>query len=91
MEHPVKESFYFPASAIAAQFVSILAFAPVLPVRSNQFDAIFLGELLVERVGVIDVVANARAGSWSRKPPAKTSSWRSALHLDLSRPSENSF
>ncbi len=58
MEHPVKESFYFPASAIAAQFVSILAFAPVLPVRSNQFDAIFLGELLVERVGVIDVVAN---------------------------------
>jgi len=84
--HPGKEPFYFPASAIAAQFTSILGFAPALPVRSDQFDAIFLGELLVERVGVVGFVANEPGWEFVEKASGKNLfhklalGWRGALH-----------
>ena len=56
---PGEEPFHFPAPKVAAQFPSILAFASALPVRG---DVVFFGELLVERVRVVSLVADEPGG-----------------------------
>ena len=56
--HPGKQPFDFPASAVAAEFTAILALAPVAPVRCDHFDAVFLGHLPVQGVGIVRFVAD---------------------------------
>lgn len=56
--HPRKQPFHFPASPVTTQRATVLGLAPSLPIRGNQFDAVFFGELLVERVGVVRFVAD---------------------------------
>lgn len=57
--HPGEEPLHFPATAIAAQFASILgrAFAAA-PVRCDQFDAVLALELFLERVRVVAFVTD---------------------------------
>jgi hypothetical protein len=43
--HPHEEAFYLPSSAGA-------------PVRRDQLDVVFLAELLVVRLGIVDFVAD---------------------------------
>ena len=85
--HPGEEPLHFPASAIAAQFASILgrAFATA-PVRCDQFDAIFGGELFIERVRVVGFVAYEPGREFVKKASGKNLfhkpafGRRSALH-----------
>jgi|SRR5271155_1142021 len=57
--HPCEEPFYFPSFAIASKLASILGSAfPSSPVRCDQLDAVFGGELFVERVRVVCLVAD---------------------------------
>jgi hypothetical protein len=55
--HPSEESRHFPAAAVAPQLSPVLAFAAPSSVRRDQFDVVFLGELFVELVRVIGLVA----------------------------------
>jgi len=55
---PGEEPFYSPALAIAAQLPAILGFAPPAAVGRDQVDAVLCFELLIERVGVIGLVAD---------------------------------
>ena len=56
--HPRKQPFHFPASAVPTQRAAVLGLAPALPIRGDQFDAVFFGELFVERVRVERFVAD---------------------------------
>src|SRR5579859_4494110 len=57
--HPCKEALYFPSFAIAAQLAAILGFVlSSASVRCDQVDAVFGGELFIERVRVIGFVAD---------------------------------
>lgn len=81
---PGEEPFHFPAPKVAAQFPSILAFASALPVRGDQFDVVFFGELLVERVRVVSLVADEPGGQLVEETSGKNLfhklalGWRSA-------------
>ena len=78
--HPGEEPLHFPASAIAAQFASILgrAFATA-PVRCDQFDAIFGGELFIKRVRVVGFVADELAREFVKKASGKNLFHKPAL------------
>lgn len=84
--HPGEEPFYFPAPTVAAQLASILSMASALPVRRDQFDVVFVSELLVERVGVVGFVADEAGGQFVEEAPGENLfhklalGWRSALH-----------
>lgn len=84
--HPGKQSFHFPATAVTAQFPSILALASALSVGCDQFDGIFLGELFVEPIGVVGFVADEPGGQFVEETSGKNLfhklalGWRSALH-----------
>jgi hypothetical protein len=56
--HPGEEPLYFPASAVATQFPSILSLAAPPTVGCNQFDVVLFGEFLVEFVRVVGFVAD---------------------------------
>jgi hypothetical protein len=88
---PSKEPLHFPAFPITAQLAAILSSAfTSAPIRGNQFDPVLVFERSIERVRIVGLVANERAGSSSRKLPAKTAStsWHSAgeaLSTDTAR------
>src|SRR5208283_3584268 len=56
--HPGQESFHLPTSAVAAQLTAILRLTSAPAVGSDQFDAVFSGELFVEPVRVVGFVAD---------------------------------
>jgi hypothetical protein len=56
--HPGEEPFYFPAATVATQLSPILSLAAPAPIGCDQFDVVFLGELLVELVRVVGFVAD---------------------------------
>ena len=61
--HPCEESFDFPSPAISAQLASILSLlAATTAVRRDQLDAVFGGELFIERVRVVGFVADEPGG-----------------------------
>jgi len=63
--HPGKKSFYLPSSSISAQWSPILGFSfPFAPVGSDHLDAVFIGELFVERVRVVGLVADEPCGEF---------------------------
>ena len=84
--HPGEEPFHLPAPTVAAQHSSILSSASALPVRGDQFDVVFIGEFLVERVGVVGFVADEAGGQFVEEAPGENLfhklalGWRSALH-----------
>ena len=63
--HPGKEPFHFPSSSISAQRSPILGFAlSFAPVGGDHLDAVFTGELFVERVRVVGLVADEPGGEF---------------------------
>ena len=61
--HPGEEPFHFPSPAIASQFASILSFlSAASPVGGDHFDVVLGGELLIERVRVVGLVADQPRG-----------------------------
>src|ERR1051325_508748 len=58
---PGEQPLDFPASPVAPQWPSVLRLVPVLPIWRNHLDP-SLGELLVERVRVVGLVANELLG-----------------------------
>ena len=57
--HPGEKSFHLPASAIAAQWASVLGvLSSAAPVGRDHFDAVLGGEFFIERVRVVGFVAN---------------------------------
>jgi len=56
--HPSEEPFHSPAPTIAAELASVLSLTSALSVRRDQFDVVFVSEFLVERVGVVGLVAD---------------------------------
>jgi hypothetical protein len=74
--HPGKEPLDFPSSAISAQRATVLGFAfPLAPVGCDHLDAVFGGELLVERVRVVGLVADEPFGEL-----VKEASGQNVLH-----------
>jgi hypothetical protein len=55
---PGEEPFDLPTFLVAAELAPVLSFAPVATVRSDQFDAVFVLELLVEFVRVVRLIAD---------------------------------
>jgi hypothetical protein len=57
---PGEEAFDFPAAAVAAQFAAVLSAlaTPIVLVRRNQPDTMFLPEALIERIAVVGAVAD---------------------------------
>ncbi len=78
--HPGEEPLDLPSSLIAAQFASILggAFATA-SVRGDQFDAIFGGELFIERVRVVGFVAYEPGREFVKKASGKNLFHKPAL------------
>jgi hypothetical protein len=68
---PSEEPFHFPTPTVAAQFPSILGLVSTLPVRGDQFDVVFVGELFVERVGVVGFVADESGREFIEKASGK--------------------
>jgi hypothetical protein len=68
---PSKEALDFPAAAIAAQFAAVLGAlaAAVVLVGRDEPDAVFLAEALIERIDVLDAVANHSFWFGSRETP----------------------
>lgn len=61
--HPGEEPFDFPSPSIAAQLASVLGvLSSPSAVGSDHFDAIFVGELFIERVRVVGFVADELGG-----------------------------
>jgi hypothetical protein len=57
--HPGEETFDFPSSSISTQWAAVLGFAfSLAPVGCDHLDGVFVGELLVERVRVVGLVAD---------------------------------
>lgn len=57
--HPGEQPFHFPSPAITAQLASIPSLlSATAPVGRDHFDVVLCGELLVERVRVIGLVAD---------------------------------
>ena len=83
--HPGKQPFYFPAPAITAQRATVLGLAPALPIRGNQFNAVLVGKLFVERVRVVRFVADEAGGELVEEASPKNLfhklalGWRSAV------------
>jgi len=60
---PGEEAFDLPAPAIATQRSAILgASAPVWPMRSNQFDVVLGGEMVIEPIAIVRFVADQSVG-----------------------------
>src|SRR3974377_1547441 len=84
--HPEKPPLDFPPPAIAAQRSSILGLAARPPVGRDHLDAVFGLELLVERVGIVGLVADEPGGRWGEEASGRnflhklTLGWRSTLH-----------
>jgi hypothetical protein len=70
--HPGKESLHLPSSAVAAQLAPVLCslFAST-PVGCDQFDAVFVGELRIERVRVVGFIADEPSGQLVEKASGK--------------------
>src|ERR1700676_2847782 len=66
---PGKQSFDFPASAVAPEFTPVLGsgLAAVDLVRRDQFDSVLLGQVLVERIAVVSAVADHTFGRRRRE------------------------
>jgi hypothetical protein len=63
--HPGKEPFDLPSSSISTQWAAVLSLAsPLAPVGRDHLDAVFSGELLVERIRVVGLVANELCGEF---------------------------
>ena len=83
--HPRKQPFHFPASPVTTQWATVLGLAPALPIRGNQFDAVFFGEFFVERVRVVRFVADEAGWEFVEEASAKNLfhkpalGWRSAI------------
>ena len=61
--HPGEEPFHFPSPAISPELASVLSLlSATSPVRGNHFDVVFGGELLVERIRVVGLVADEPGG-----------------------------
>jgi hypothetical protein len=48
--HPGEEPFHFPASSVRSQLAPVLGFASTTTVGRDHFDAIFIGEFVIECV-----------------------------------------
>ena len=83
--HPRKQPFHFPASPVTTQRATVLGLAPAPPVRCDQFDAVLVGELFVERVRVVRFVADEAGRELVEKASPKNLfhklalGWRSAV------------
>src|SRR5277367_6677325 len=69
--HPGKQSFYFPATAVAAQGASVLRLAATAAVGRDQLDAVLFLEFLVEPIGVVGFVADEPGGELIEKASGK--------------------
>lgn len=84
--HPGEEPFHFPAPTVAAQLASVLSLASALTIGRDQFDVVFVSELLVERVGVVGFVTDEAGGQFVEEAAGENLfhqlalGWRSALH-----------
>jgi hypothetical protein len=56
--HPGEEPFHSPAPFVASQLSPILRFASAPTVGRDHFDAVLVGELLIERVRIVGFVAD---------------------------------
>ncbi len=66
--HPGKEPFDLPSSSISPQWSAVLGLAfPLAPVGRDHLDAVFGGELFVERVRVVGLVADEPWGEFFDK------------------------
>jgi len=62
--HPCKEALDFPSFSVAAQGTAILCFGAFATVRRDHFDAVVFGQLLVEPVGIVRLVADQPGGKF---------------------------
>ena len=66
---PSKEAFDFPASAVAAQFATVLGdfTVAIVLVRCDEPNAMLFPKMLVERIAVISAIANHSLGFSARE------------------------
>lgn len=90
--HPGEEPLHFPASAITPQLTPVLGFAfAVRTIGCDQLDVVLLGQLRVERVRVVGLVANEPGREFVEEASGKNLfhklalGWRSALDRDGER------
>jgi hypothetical protein len=70
--HPYEEPFHLPSPAISLQIASILSFwSAAAPAGRENFDVVFGGELLVERVRVVGFVTDEPGGAPIQEAPGK--------------------
>ena len=61
--HPCEEAFDFPTSSIAAQLSSVLGVSSsVATVGRDHFDAVLVGNLLIQRGRVVGLIADQPLG-----------------------------
>jgi hypothetical protein len=84
--HPGKEPLHFPSFAMAAQFAGILGSVfSSASVQRDQLDAVFGGELFIQRVRVVGFVADESGGELIEEASGKNIfhkpalGWRSAF------------
>lgn len=55
---PREQPLHDPATLVEAQGSAVLRLALVLPVGRDHFDAVFLFEISVQRIGIIQLIAD---------------------------------
>ena len=78
--HPGKEPLHLPSSSVAAQFSTVLgdAFAPT-SIGRDQLDAVVFGEMHVERIRVVGLVADESGRELVEKTSGKNLFHKPAL------------
>lgn len=92
-QQPCEEALDFPASAVAAKGSPILRFSflAVAAVRSDQFNAVALGEPSVQRIAIVGAIRekasrrSARMSGLKRRFSQRRFVWGSARHVDGER------
>ena len=69
--HPGEEPFDLPALLVAAKLAPVLGFPSIAAVWSDQFNAVFVLELLVELVRVVRFISDESSGKLIEKASGK--------------------
>lgn len=78
--HPGEQPFHFPPPSVAAQLSRVLSFASAPSIGRNHVYAVFLRELLIERIGIVGLIADQPRRQFIEEAPGKNlfASWHSA-------------